>query len=56
MSGKYPKGYRIPEAPTVGVLSGWNKITTQRGDGITPQGEHEFTIPDLVLLLRDLRD
>ena len=56
MSDKYPKGYKIPEKPVVGVLSGWNKITTNRGDGTTPEGDHGFTVPDLLRLLKVIRE
>lgn len=55
MSGKYPVGSNHPEKPIVGVLSGWNKITTTKGDGTPLKGDHEFTIPDLLRLVKALR-
>lgn len=48
--------YRHPGQRPVGVLSGWDKITTQEAAGTVPTGDHQFTIPDLIQVVRSFRE
>lgn len=52
---KYPEHEPNQFQRTVGVIHGWNEITTNRVPGTYPWGEHDFTLPDLLLLLRRLK-
>ena len=45
-----------PAAPVTGGLSGWNRITTQDAEGKAPVGDHQFTVADLVSVVRSLRE
>lgn len=47
--------YRNPDKPTIGTLSGWEKITTNRADGTPVATDHGFTLVDLLALVRAMR-
>ncbi len=53
---RYPAGYRSKDAPILGVLSGWNKVTTNKADELPIKTDHGFTIPDLLRIVRILKD
>lgn len=47
--------YKSPDNPVIGALTGWSKLTTNRTDGKPVEGDHGFTVPDLLRLVKALR-
>lgn len=56
MAKPKPFYYRRPENRPVSVLAGWDKFTTQKDDGTTPISDHDFTVADLLKILRVFRE
>lgn len=59
MSDNYnsgPYSQRNPNHRQVGILAGWDKITTQQVDGATPTGDHQFTAADLLKVVKAFRE